>query len=354
MRASLRYFVAPLRKVRMTTLNRSVSTNFPLSLMDRIKGKTEIDTEKELFRTKRAMGAYFSKGYYTDALNCAIELESVIEQLMGSNSAMYASALNNVALMNKMLGNLPIATEKYTRALMIYDKVSGKRHPSYASTLSNLGILYREQAMATANTLDKEQLLARAEEALGDSLQLKLTLHGASHRDTIVTANNLAALLRLTGRVADAESRLQESLTLCLATHGDLDSLTAQTLNALGLLCKQEKRYLEAKAHYQQALSIRSATLGDAHPDTITSMHNLAELMLEMGDTVGATSLQTQIVQIVEKIPSRSATSNIQSPGKSEPPVSGDVAKTTAECKDDPPKDKPPPFTYATRRKKTQ
>jgi len=284
-----------------------------LSLIDRIKDKTEIDAEKELFKVKRNMGAFHSKGQYSDALHCALELESAIELLMGRHTAMFASALNNVALMNKMLGNFTAAADKYTQSLVIYDEVVGRKHASYAATLHNLGVLYREQAAADKShggpdsAMEREQLLARAEEALGDAMSLRLSLLGTSHKDTISTTINLAALLRQTKRTPRAEEMLREALATARLAHGDFSSVTASCLNALGLLLKQGgvavgeggegqsvkpalssvARRREARRLYEEALHARSATLGDAHPDTNVSMHNLAELLLEDAEAVG-------------------------------------------------------------------
>ena len=79
-----------------------------------LKGLSPIDIEKELFKIKRRMGGYYSKGMYSDALGCAIELERIVADEMGTKNAIYASCLNNVALMNKMLGHTDIAMDKYT------------------------------------------------------------------------------------------------------------------------------------------------------------------------------------------------------------------------------------------------
>ena len=37
------------------------------------------------------------------ALDTAIELQDKVEQVMGKDNAIYASCLNNIALMNKMV-----------------------------------------------------------------------------------------------------------------------------------------------------------------------------------------------------------------------------------------------------------
>lgn len=61
--------------------------------------KSPIDIEKELFAIKRRMTQFHSRGEYELALECAIELEQEVEKLMGTKNAVYASSVNNVALM---------------------------------------------------------------------------------------------------------------------------------------------------------------------------------------------------------------------------------------------------------------
>lgn len=147
---------------------------------------------------------------------------------------MYASCLNNIALMNKMVGNNEKAMDLYIRALQIYEDTlnrgdeegamggtndakntgagavmggnrirKGKFHASYASTLTNLGLLYKNMATSgrdgnsntdtsaepasSSNTEHEvpsvklkrseiDQLLERSEEALTDALYIHTVL----------------------------------------------------------------------------------------------------------------------------------------------------------------------------------
>jgi tetratricopeptide (TPR) repeat protein len=104
-----------------------------------LEGLTPIDIEKELFKIKRRIGSQYSKGLYKEALGSALELEENVARHLGKKNAVYASCLNNVALMNKMLGNSDAAMTKYTEALHAYSDLVGKKHTSYISTLANLG-----------------------------------------------------------------------------------------------------------------------------------------------------------------------------------------------------------------------
>lgn len=60
---------------------------------------TIFDTEKEMFQIRRKMTAAYSLGKYQLALEHALDLEAKAAQIMGKRNAVYASCLNNVALM---------------------------------------------------------------------------------------------------------------------------------------------------------------------------------------------------------------------------------------------------------------
>ncbi|KFY31770.1 hypothetical protein V493_00813 [Pseudogymnoascus sp. VKM F-4281 (FW-2241)] len=87
---------------------------------------------------------------------------------------------------------------------------------------------------ATALELEKQGKFAEAEAMHRQTLQLRETMLGKFHPDTLISMNNLA-----------------ESLE------------------------KQEK-YAESRAIHQRMLQLRETTLGKDHPDTLTCMNNLA------------------------------------------------------------------------------
>ena len=136
-----------------------------------------VDIEKELLDIRRRVGAYYSLGRYKDALDAAVELQIKVEDEMGKNNAIYASALNNVGLMCKLIADNERAVATYTEALHIYESVSGKMSRNYMITLANLGAAYRTYGDCTKG-LEKQHLYDRASEALGDVYQHSQDLLG--------------------------------------------------------------------------------------------------------------------------------------------------------------------------------
>ena len=61
-------------------------------------------------------------------------------------------------------------------------------------------------------------------------------------------------------------------------------------------------RYGEAEPLYSQALEIRKGSLGDRHPDTVTSLNNLAMLYYAMNRFPEAAAMMAGVVDIFEEI----------------------------------------------------
>ena len=124
------------------------------------------------------MGAYYSKSAYAEALKVANELNREVLDIMGPNNAVHASCLNNIGLMQKMLGNKEAALEKYKASLDIYEEVVGKSHTSYVSTSANIGVLYKSMADSAESEEDYLKYLGLAEDILKKSLAARIDLHG--------------------------------------------------------------------------------------------------------------------------------------------------------------------------------
>lgn len=138
-----------------------------------------LDVEKELHKSRRKLARLFKMANYPAALECAQDMEIKVTTIMGKKNVVYASCLNNLALAQKMSGNLPEALDNYLFSLEIYFELLGKKHLNYAVALSNAGMLYKEIA-ETATGLDKLNAMERGEEALVDALAIRQEL-GKTH-----------------------------------------------------------------------------------------------------------------------------------------------------------------------------
>jgi len=119
---------------------------------------------------------------------------------------------------------------------------------SYAATMSNLGVLYKQMVEMGPNSdsngsskvsaMDRQQLLVNAEDALQDASALRthllglihphtisrvLITHstGASHRDSVYSTVQLCGVWRLQNRGPQALDRLNRMLDLAIQVHGE-------------------------------------------------------------------------------------------------------------------------------------
>lgn len=117
------------------------------------------------------------------------------------------------------MGNNEAAIDRYIAALQIYEEASGKLSISYASTLANLGAIYKHMA-AGSKGMEKQQYLDRAEEALGDAYKLRVQMHGKTHRDTLTTNIMLASVVKLRNRDEEAITTLRDTLKIAVEQFG--------------------------------------------------------------------------------------------------------------------------------------
>ncbi|NCT46099.1 MAG: tetratricopeptide repeat protein, partial [Microcystis aeruginosa G11-09] len=103
------------------------------------------------------------------------------------------------------------------------------------------------------------------------------------------------------GRYSEAEPLYNRSLAIRKQQLGDNHPDTATSLNNLAGLYYSQGRYSEAEPLYKQALAIRKQQLGDNHPDTAKSFGNLAGLYYSQGRYSEAEPLYKQALAIIKQ-----------------------------------------------------
>ena len=107
--------------------------------------------------------------------------------------------------------------------------------------------------------------------------------------------------LRVTGAYAQAEPLLKRARAIREKALGPEHPDTATSLNNLAGLYRAMGDYAQAEPLYQRALAIREKALGPEHPDTATSLNNLAGLYEGTGAYAQAEPLFKRALAIVEK-----------------------------------------------------
>jgi tetratricopeptide (TPR) repeat protein/nucleoside phosphorylase len=215
---------------------------------------------------------------------------SIYEQQLGPEHPSAATSLNNLAVLYDRQGKYEHAEPLYARFLAISTKAYGTEHLSVATGLNNLAQLYGSQG----KYMEAERLHMRA-------LAIREQLLGSQHPTTISSVNNLAILYRDQGKYAQVEPLFVYILAIREQQLGSQHPHTANSLNNLGHLYFLQKKYEQAEPLFTRALAIREQHLGAKHPDTAQSLNNLAALYRAQGKYEAAELLYKRALAIREQ-----------------------------------------------------
>ena len=166
-------------------------------------------------------------------------------------------ALGNLGETQSRLGQLRAARASTERALAIFQKAYGPKHPEVAKALGNLGetqIRLGELRAARAST---ERALAIFQKA-----------YGPEHPDVATAYGNLGRVQRDLGEVTDARASFERALTIDEAAYGPDHLEVGRDLYNLGLVQRDVRELRAARASFERALAIFQAAI-DPNSDLI-------------------------------------------------------------------------------------
>jgi nucleoside phosphorylase/tetratricopeptide (TPR) repeat protein len=225
------------------------------------------------------------------ALKCATWIQD--EKLYNEENA---SLLNKAGYYLDDRARYSEAEVLYQLSLTIRVQVLGATHHETASSLTNLGLLYRNQ-----------EKYAEAESVLTDAWKICEPWFTTEHFDTArvdqaaLTLNNLALLYYDQEKYAEAEPLYVRVLAICEQQLGAEPLTTALILDNLGNLYVQQKKYAEAEPLLKRALAIREP-IQSQHPDMARSLNNLAKLYQNQGKYVEAEPLYVRALSIYKHV----------------------------------------------------
>jgi tetratricopeptide (TPR) repeat protein len=132
------------------------------------------------------------------------------------------------------------------------------------SLLARIGIYYWQQGRSE-----------EAEELEVQVLELRKSVLGEKHPDTILAMANLASTWQQQGRSDEAEQLEVQVLELQKSVLGEKHPATITAMANLTSTWWQQGRSDEAEQLEVQVLELRKSVLGEKHPATITAMANL-------------------------------------------------------------------------------
>ena len=232
----------------------------------------------------------YQAGKFKEAIPIQQEFLELSEKAFGPAHPTTATALSNLALLYCSVGDYAKAEPLYQRALKIKETTLGPDDPDTATSLNNLGELYRSMGD-----------YAKAEPLFQRSLKIDEKALGPDNPNIATFLNNLAGLYRSMGDDAKAEPLFQRSLRIREKALGPDHPDTATALNGLGRLYRSMGDYAKAEPLFRRSLKIDEQALGPDHPRTAIDLDNLGELYRSMGDYAKAEPLYQRAVKIDEQ-----------------------------------------------------
>ena len=130
-----------------------------------------------------------------------------------------------------------------------------------------------------------------AEPLLQKALMIKKEVLSEKHPSTATSYSNLGSLYETLNDYSKAEPLLLKSLAIRKEVLGKNHPDTAQSYNNLGGLYVSAGNYGKAEPLFQKALAIRKKVQGENHPSTLMSYYNLGGTYLAMGKLAPALNI---------------------------------------------------------------
>ena len=253
------------------------------------QNKVEIDSTILKIRLFTSNG-YWNMGNYNRSLELILQKLEIIEKVFGKEHPFYATSLSNIAANYIELGDYNKALEYNLLALKILQKVFGKEHPDYATSLSNIASNYLE--LGDYNKALEYNLSV---------LKIYEKAFGKEHPDYALSLNNIASNYIELGDYNKALEYNLLALQIREKVLGKEHPDYAISLNNLALCYSYLGDYNKALEYNLLALEIGEKVLGKEHPDYATSLNNLAGNYSYLGDYNKSLEYNLLALKIYEK-----------------------------------------------------
>lgn len=162
---------------------------------------------------------------------------------------------------------------------------AGERDPGALEALNNLAAVQR-----TLGDLDE----ARAN--METVVRLRTEVLGADHEDTLSAMGNLAVLRIMGGEKREAMRMQQQLATTYVRTLGNEHPVALQARGTLATMMVDSGEEKAAAPLLRNVLAARERVLGREHPQTVRTRLNLASALARSGDAAAALPLEEDVI----------------------------------------------------------
>lgn len=235
---------------------------------------------------------YFDKGDFNKSIEYCLLEKDLRKKLKGEKHPQYATSLGNLGLLYKRTGKFDLAEPLYIEALNILKETKGVKHSEYWLTLiNNLAQLY----MAMGNYSASEPLQI-------EGLKIAKQQLGTKKIDYAISLNNLAELYRIIGNFSAAEPLYIEAIQINKELFGEKHSTYAISLSNLALFYFTIGNYKAAEPLYLEALKINKDVFGEKHYNYSISLVCLGVLYYKTGNFQESERLYIEALKVLKNV----------------------------------------------------
>ncbi|MBA3452623.1 MAG: serine/threonine protein kinase, partial [Deltaproteobacteria bacterium] len=215
---------------------------------------------------------------------------TLIERDVAGDSLALADASLNLALALAAVGDPAAVIVEFERALAIYVRVLGARHPRVMEVRSELAVELLEQG----KWKDVVDLLVPTIAGLEEA-------YGVEHSQVANARRRLGMALRKVGRLDDGQRELEQALAIHTKVLGEQHPEVATTLDHLGRLALDRKDYARAVERFEAGLRVSEAALGPEHPQVGVLLSSIGNAHRRQGKHAEAITAYEKSMAITEK-----------------------------------------------------
>jgi len=211
-----------------------------------------------------------------------------VDKEFASEPQVRASLLENIAGAYRSLGVLEQAESLSQRAYDLQTQIGGASAPSSAAALEILASVIRLKGQ-----------YQRAEPLFRRLVAIRRKVPGGNHVEVASALSGFGECLYLEAKDQEAEPILREGLAIYRHNGPNVGS---ENRNYLALLLERKGKYAEAVSLLREAVEIDRRTIGTDAPEYAISSHNLASVLIDLGDLSGAESRLRETLAIRRKV----------------------------------------------------
>ena len=214
-----------------------------------------------------------------------------IEGGLTRDPGVQARLMETMAQVYESLGLYAKARPLAEKAVELRQTVLGPEHLDTLRSMSVLGNVERKQGQ-----------FAEAEKIHRQVFDLRRRVLGPEHPETLSSMSDLGSVKQGQGQYAAAQKLHQDVLEVRRRTLGPEHADTLMSMHNLAGVELVQRHYGPAEKLYREVVDIRRRVLGSEHPDTLRSMHNVADVLYTQGQYAAAGKLHREVLEIRRRV----------------------------------------------------